>query len=189
MRRITCSRPCHRAQHGIALVLGMIMLVLLTLLALSAFNASNVNLRIAGNMQARQETLTAAQTAIEAVLSTPAFIDTTTPPADATVTLNRASYTVNFTPAPACRSVVDIPSEDLVPTNPDDFVCIPSGALPGSSSGIFPAGGAPSAPSYCSNSRWAVIASVADAKTGANTTLEQGVGVRMSKAKALTACP
>lgn len=176
-------------QRGISLVLGLIMLILMTLLAVSAFQASNVNLRLAGNMQVRQETLAAAQTAIEQVLSSPAFVDPTTPPAAATVPLNGASYTVNFTPAPTCKSIVDIPSEDLVPTNPDDFVCIPSAALPGSGSGIFLAGGPPTAPSYCSNTRWAVTANVADASSGANTTLEQGVAIRISKAKALTGCP
>jgi PilX N-terminal len=180
--------PGRRGQRGISMVVGLIMLILLTLLAISAFQASNVNLRIAGNMQVRQETLAAAQTATEAVLSTPAFTDLATPPAAAVVNLNGASYTVNFTPAPACNSIVDIPSEDLVPTNPDDFVCIPSGALPGASSGIF-VPGAVSAPSYCSNTRWALVADVADANTGAQTTLEQGVAVRMSKAKALTSCP
>lgn len=182
-------RSCQRRQRGMSLVVGVIMLVLLTLLAISAFQASNVNLRIAGNMQVRQETLAAAQTAIENVLSSPAFIDPTTPPPAATVNLNGASFTVNFAPAPACKSIVDIPSEDLVPSNPDDFVCIPSSALPGSGSGIFLAGGPPTAPSYCSNTRWAVIANVADPNTGANATIEQGAAVRMSKAKALTACP
>ena len=152
MRRITTRATSRRGQRGISLVLGMIMLVLLTLLALSGFQASNVNLRIAGNMQVRQETLAAAQTAIEQVLSTPAFVDPATPPAAIAVALNGASYTVNFTPAPACKSVVDIPSEDLDPANPTDFVCIPSGALPGASSGIFTAGGPPTSPSYCSNS-------------------------------------
>jgi hypothetical protein len=34
-----------------------------------------------------------------------------------------------------------------------------------------------------------VVGNVADASSGANTTLEQGVAVRMSKAKALTGCP
>ena len=179
----------HRRQRGISLVLGLIMLILLTLLAISAFQATNVNLRIAGNMQVRQEALGAAQTGIEQVLSSTAFIDTTTPPAAIPVNQNGATYTVNFTPAPACKSVVDIPSEDLDPTNPDDFTCIPSSALPGPGSGIFLASGAPSPPSYCSNSRWSVVANVADANTGSNTTLEQGVAVRMSKAKALTNCP
>ena len=184
--RVTSTR---REQRGISLVLGLIMLILLTLLAISAFQATNVNLRVAGNMQVRQETLGAAQTGIETVLSSTAFIDTTTPPAAKSVALNGATYTVDFTPAPACKSVVDIPSEDLDPTNPDDFTCIPSSALPGPGSGIFLAGGPPTAPSYCSNSRWLVTAHVADANTGSDTTLEQGVAVRMSKAKALTNCP
>jgi len=190
MRPNMASYPSSpRAQRGIALALGMIMLVLLTLLALSAFQASSVNLRIAGNMQVRQEILTAAQTAIEQVLSSPAFVDTSTPVASANVSLNNATYTVDFTPAPTCKSIVDIPSEDLVPANPDDFVCIPSGALAGGSSGVFMPSGPPTPPSYCSNTRWALTANVADARTGAKTTLEQGVGVRVSKAKAMTACP
>lgn len=186
MRRSPSSR---NSQRGIALVLGMIMLILMTLLAISAFQASNVNLRIAGNMQVRQETLTAAQTAIETVLSSPSFVDTSAPVGPTNVDLNGATYTVEFTPAPTCKSIVDIPSEDLVPANPDDFVCIPSGALAGGSSGVFMPSGPPTPPSYCSNTRWALTANVADARTGAKTTLEQGVGVRVSKAKAMTACP
>ena len=189
MKRSVRCRSTRSDQCGISLVLGLIMLILLTLLAISAFQATNINLRIAGNMQVRQETLGAAQTGIEQVLSSPAFVDPTTPPAPKTVSLNGASYTVDFTPAPACKSVVDIPSEDLVPTNPDDFVCIPSAALPGSGSGIFLASGVPAPPSYCSNTRWAVIAVVADANTGSNSSLDQGVGVRISKANALNACP
>ena len=189
MRRIKFRTTSRRGQRGISLVLGLIMLVLLTLLALSGFQASNVNLRIAGNMQVRQEAQTAAQTAIETVLSSPSFVDTSVPVPSATVSLNGASYTVDFTPAPSCKSIVDIPTEDLEPTNPDDFVCIPSGALPGASSGIFLGSGPPGPPSYCSNTRWAVVANVADPNTSAKMTLEQGVGVRVSKAKALTNCP
>ena len=189
MKRNLRVMASQRGQRGISLVLGLIMLILITLLAISAFQATNVNLRIAGNMQVRQETLDAAQTGIEQVLSTPAFVDPTTPPAAISVALNGASYTVDFTPAPACKSVVDIPSEDLDPTNPDDFVCIPSAALPGPGSGVFLASGAPAPPSYCSNTRWAVTAHVADANTGSDTTLEQGAAVRISKGKALTACP
>jgi hypothetical protein len=186
---MTSSAASRHGQRGISLLLGMIMLVLLTLLALSAFQASNVNLRIAGNMQVRQEIQSAAQTAIENVLSSPSFVDTSIPVPPATVALNGASYTVDFTPAPSCTGVVDIPTEDLDPANPADFVCIPSGALPGSGSGIFVGGGPPSPPSYCSNTRWAVIANVADANTGAKSTFEQGAGVRVSKATALTNCP
>ena len=85
MRRITTRVTSRRGQRGISLVLGMIMLVLLTLLALSAFQASNVNLRIAGNMQVRQEILSATQTAIENVLSTPTFVDPSIPVPSRTV--------------------------------------------------------------------------------------------------------
>jgi hypothetical protein len=189
MRANRNRRPARHTQHGISMVLGLIILILMTLLAISAFQASNVNLRIAGNMQVRQETLDAAQTAIEQVLSSPAFVDTTAPLAAYAVALNGATYTVNFAPAPTCSSVVDIPSENLDPTVPDDFVCIPSGALPSSSSGIFLASGPPTAPSYCSNTRWALTADVADPNSGAHTTLEQGVAVRISKAAAQTSCP
>lgn len=174
-------------QQGLSLLFGLIMLVLLTLFGISAFNASNVNLRVIGNMQIRQETLAAAQTAIEQVISTPTFVKT--PPAAVTVPLNGASYDVAFTPAPSCISVVDIPSEDLDPTNPNDLKCIPSGVI--RESGIFVSGGAPLPPSYCSNTRWNVTAKVQDPNTSnsADTTLEQGIAVRVSKAKALTYCP
>jgi len=171
------------------MVLALIMLILLTLLAISAFQASNVNLRIAGNMQTRQETLGAAQTAVEQVLSSPTFIDTSTPVTAKSVELNGVTYTVNFTPAPTCTSVVDIPSEDLDPAVADDFVCIPSAALPGSGSGIFLASGPPTGPSYCSATRWPLIADVVDPNSAAHTTLEQGVAVRMAKAAAQTSCP
>lgn len=186
MRWKGASSSCRHKQRGLSLLVGLIMLVLLTLFAISAFNASNVNLRIIGNMQARQETLAAAQTAIEQVISTPTFIKTA--PAPVTVTLNGASYDVAFTPAPACVSVVDIPSEDLNPANPNDLKCIPSGVI--RESGIF-VSGAPLPPSYCSNTRWLVRARVQDPNTSnsADTTLDQGVAVRVSKAKALTYCP
>jgi Tfp pilus assembly protein PilX len=185
-----CRRASNFAkkQRGVSLFVGLIMLILLTLLGISAFQSSNTNLKIVGNMQVRQETLAAAQTATEQVLSDPAFINPATPPAAKTVTLNNASYTVNFTPPPSCISIVDIPSEDLDPTKADDLKCIPSSAI--QQSGILITG-APLPPSYCSNTRWKVTANTTDPNGGSGsvTTLEQGVAVRVSKAKALTNCP
>ena len=173
-----------RRQRGISLLIGLVMLVLLTLLGISAFNASNISLRILGNTQVRQETLSAAQTATEQLVSSPDFIKAA--PAAAVVALNGASYTVNFTPAPACTSVIDIPSEDLNPALPDDLVCIPSGAL--QETGVFITG-VPLPPSYCSNTRWNITADVADANTSAKTTVVQGIAVRVAKGNALTYCP
>jgi len=188
MARNAMSRPRRQSQRGTSLLVGMIMLVLLTLLALSAWQSSNGNLRVVGNMQVREETLAAAQTATEQAVSSPTFIKT--PPADVVVNLNGADYTVKFDPPPACVSVVDIPSEDLDPKNADDLKCIPSGVV--TESGVF-VSGIPLPPSYCSNTRWAVTAAVKDpslsAPAPAVTTLEQGVAVRVSKAKVLTYCP
>jgi len=180
-----------RSQRGTSLFVGLIMLILLTLLGISAFQSSNTNLKIVGNMQVRQETLAAAQTATEKVISDPAFVNPATPPAAATVVLNNATYTVDFTPAPSCVAVVDIPSEDLDPTNVDDKKCIPSGVT--RESGIYAGGATPLPPSYCSNTRWLVNAKVKDPNVATAapyvTQLEQGVAVRVSKAKALTYCP
>ncbi len=119
MARIAKPMAGRHAQSGLSLLVGLIMLVMMTLFAISAFNVSNINLRIAGNMQVRQEALAAAQTATEQVLNSPQFIQATPP--SATVNLNGASYTVDFTPAPACTGVVDIPSEDLDPDDPRRF--------------------------------------------------------------------
>src|SRR6266550_9612093 len=98
MRAKAMTTRFARKQRGTSLFVGLIMLILLTLLGISAFQSSNTNLKIVGNMQVRQETLAAAQTATEQVLSDKAFINPATPPAAATVALNNASYTVNFTP-------------------------------------------------------------------------------------------
>ena len=64
---MTMHKPIAR-QRGMAMVIGMIMLVLLTLLVVSAINSSSVNLRITGNMQAQDEARAMAQQAIERVL-------------------------------------------------------------------------------------------------------------------------
>jgi hypothetical protein len=184
------NRSFARRQRGTSMFVGLIMLILLTLLGISAYQSSNTNLKIVGNMQVRQEALAAAQTATEKVISDPAFINPATPPAAATVPMNNASYIVNFTPAPACISIVDIPSEDLDPSNADDLKCIPSGVT--KESGIY-ATGTPLPPSYCSNTRWLVNSTVQDPNAASAappvTNLEQGVAVRVSKAKALTYCP
>jgi Tfp pilus assembly protein PilX len=70
MTRNPMSEASKRDQRGISLVLGLIMLVLMTLLAMSAFQASNVNLRIAGH--GTPETLAAARP-LGHVLSSPAI--------------------------------------------------------------------------------------------------------------------
>ena len=64
------------SQHGAVLVVGLVMLTLMMLLAVSAFNASNVNLRIVTNTQARQEAIAAADQVIQQTISNNAFANT-----------------------------------------------------------------------------------------------------------------
>lgn len=58
-----------RGQAGATLVVSLIMLILITLLVVAGTQMAGINLRIAGNMQYRQEATQAAQVAIEDVLS------------------------------------------------------------------------------------------------------------------------
>ena len=55
-------------QRGATLVVALVFLVLMSLFAVQAFLSSSTELRIVGNMQARQEGIAAAQVAIEQAL-------------------------------------------------------------------------------------------------------------------------
>ncbi len=63
-----------RRQKGATLLIGLIMLVLLTLMATTTFRLGKSNLQIVGNMQFRNETVRAAEEAVEAAISTPASV-------------------------------------------------------------------------------------------------------------------
>lgn len=67
MRHLTSPQQ----QSGITLFVGMIMLVLITLMVTSAFMLSNTNLKVVGNMQAKEESIAAANQAIEQILTSP----------------------------------------------------------------------------------------------------------------------
>ena len=61
--------PCARSQSGIALVVGLIMLVLITIMLLAALNIGTASFRAVSNMQYREEAIAAANRAIEQVIS------------------------------------------------------------------------------------------------------------------------
>lgn len=66
------SRPApSHAQSGATLVVGLIMLVLITLMVTTAFTLSTTNLKSVGNMQFRNEAISAGNIAIERVLGSP----------------------------------------------------------------------------------------------------------------------
>lgn len=87
-----------KAQHGTALIVSLVMLVVMTLLAITSINMSTVNLRIVGNMQAQMEAEAAVQTAIEGVIGD---LNNFITPATAPVNVTVADYTVRLE-APLC---------------------------------------------------------------------------------------
>jgi hypothetical protein len=98
-RRLT--RP---GQHGAALIVGLIMLVLITLMLLTALNLGTTNFRSVSNMQFRNEAIAAANRAIDLVVSSP-FTDA---PAEETITVDidndgTDDYLVNIA-TPLCLS-------------------------------------------------------------------------------------
>lgn len=141
------ARPL--AQRGVTLVVGLIMLLILTLFAVSAIRLSSANLRTVGNMQARAEATSAAQTAIEQTMSE---IESFTAPAarnDLAIPVNGTDYIVD----------VDAP------------VCVLAEPVLGNSH--------ENSALALQDTYWDVTATATDERTGASVRIHQGVRVRL----------
>ncbi len=182
-----------RRQQGATLLVAMIMLVVLMLFVVSAMNTATTNLKVVGNMQAKNEALTAAQQAIETTLSQPQFITT---PANAlpvpcgaanTLCMNVSGnatpdYTTVLNPAPSCVTVKPIKNTELNLTNSEDLGCSAGQQQQ------FGVAGAVTGDSLCANTVWEITAQTTGANSGAAVTAVQGVGVRISGDDASTSC-
>lgn len=75
MRTLMITHNCHirGKQHGAALVVGLLLLLVLTLLAISGMNTASLELVMAGNTQYHQNAFQAAETGIERSLFGGAF--------------------------------------------------------------------------------------------------------------------
>ncbi len=159
--------PLHK-QHGSTLMVALVMLVLLTMMAISAMNATTSGIQVVGNAQLREEAVAAGQKAIESVLSNNAFL--TTAPATQTIDINGdgvADYSVAFTPAPSCVSMVaSQPTDANLPK-----VCFGSvGAV-------------------CYWAEWQVTAVVTDLHgSGATVTVNQGIKTITGINAAVSSC-
>jgi hypothetical protein len=163
------------AERGSTLVVSLILLVILTLLVVTNINMTSVNSKIAGNMQYKSEANSAAQIALEQVISS--NFTTNPQPLTVPVDINNdgvADYNVQV-PAPNCLSALPIKQNQLNPANPDDAGCLADGAV--QNAGIV---GALSGNSNCSNTQWDVQGNVLDVNgSGVNVTAHQGVTVRV----------
>lgn len=173
------STRLRRSQRGVTLIVALIMLVALAMLAVWAVNTSTTNTRIVGNTQARQESLSAAQTAIETTLSSTAFIKgkaAASLPVDVDGD-GAIDYTVNMTPKPSCYRVRILKVNELDPNSPADVSCL--GSSSATTAGIEVDGAAPpTGDSLCAVSDWNLRAEVTDARTNAKVAVNQGVSLR-----------
>jgi hypothetical protein len=182
-----------RGQHGATLIIALIMLVALAMLSAWAFNGSQMNMRVVGNSQARQESVTAAQAAVELTISTPVFSVDPVAVAASAIPIDvdgdgQPDYQVQLTPPPSCYRVRVLKVNELDPGNAGDRACLGSSASP--NPGIETAGAAPATgDSLCADSEWNIRAVVADPRTNANAAVNQGVAIRSLSTDTANACP
>jgi hypothetical protein len=168
------------SQRGMTLLVAMIILVMITLLAVSAFRVSNTNLKVVGSMQGRQEGVSAAQAVIEQVLSSIQF---TRAPAGVAaqhwgIDINGDStedFDVKLSPQPRCIRTAPVVLGGKIA--PADLPCVGSAVL-----------GKAHLSAYCSDTIWEITATTQDKLTAANTTVRQGVAVRVAVDDAASSC-
>jgi hypothetical protein len=166
-----------------SLLIALILLVAISFLSVSAFNAGTTNLRSVGNAEALLEATSAAQVAIDRTISSTLF--TTQPEAVAAAPIHvdidgdgTHDYQPTLRPAPACTRVAPIRMTELDPADAADLACM--GSSVSRTSGIDSEDAATEAgKSLCASSEWLIRAEAAQARTGVQVALIQGIGVRI----------
>ena len=167
-------------QSGAVLVVSLLLLVILTLLVIATMNFTNVQSRVASNLQMRSELKAVNQHAIEQVISS----NFTSSPLPTTLFFDvngdsKDDYKVTVTHT--CTSAVALPVDALNITLADDASCTMSAAV--QNSGV--ADLATVSASLCANSLWDVVATGTDAPsatllTAASVITHQGVAIRVA---------
>lgn len=182
-------------QHGMALVVALIMLALMTVMAIASFNVGKVSMEIIGNMQQRSEVIAAANSTIQEAISTKRLVET-----PSTVFLNPCGasntrcydtnadgtndVTVRLDPAPTCLLSQTIANSALNFTTVGDSKC----TLEDDPTKYGIEGGA-AGNSLCAQSLWQVTAVATDAVTSARVTVVEGVNVLVQFNQVATFCP
>ena len=186
------TRP--RAQRGMALVVGLILLALMTVMAITSFNIGRTSLDIVGNMQARQQAITAANDAIQEAISTIRLFQAPT-----AIFLNPCGsvantrcfdlngdgtddITVTLSPTPACIQAQTIPNAALDLADSSQTGCATGAAQ------TFGIEGTATGSSLCANSVWEITAVARDPITEAEVTVTSGAAVRVSTDDVGTTC-
>lgn len=172
--------------RGATLVVALIFLVLMSLFALSSFHSSGINMRVVGNTQARQESLSATQMAVEETISSSEFhtnpAGVAASPVQVDVDGNGVvDYSATLSPQPYCYRAVPTALPAAPKTGADRYrECRSSSPLnptfvddgsAGSVADVDPLG--------CADAEWNVRATVTDAATNTTVATSQGVAVTM----------
>jgi hypothetical protein len=163
-------------QRGVTLIVGLIMLILITLMVTTAFTLNTSNLKAVGNMQFRNESIAAANKAIEQAIGTDFPFGFLTVPAAQTFTYDinndgTTDYTISLA-SPACKEAVKLPL----------------GAVAGSCSGVR-GGAIAGCPKANWNSMWDMKAVVKDVVSGAEVAVNQGVRIEITDIQRTAVCP
>ncbi len=191
MRKRSPARARPR-ERGITLVVTLILLILMSMFAINAFNGSSGNMRVIGNMQARQESIAAAQQAIEQTISSTVFTSNPATVAATPVAVDidgdgQADYTARLTPQPRCYRAKPIKSSELNPALSADIACLRSGVV--QNSGLdSPDAASDAGNSLCANSEWNIRSEVIDARSSTRVAINQGVAVRVLETDAANSC-
>jgi Tfp pilus assembly protein PilX len=159
------SRSSRRGQQGATLVVALIMLTLITLLVLNAFTLSSSNLKAVGNMQSREESIAAANQAIELVVSS-SFTDAPVAQ-EVNVDINKdgtTDYTVSMA-VPKCIKAVEVPNPDKCQDDLKDLCAANTW-----------------------HTSWDLQATVGDPASGASVVVHQGTRVKLTSAQKLAVC-
>lgn len=165
MKARTLRPHGRRLQSGATLVVALIMLALITLLVVNAFTLSSSNMKAVGNMQMRDESIAAANQAIELVVSS-AFTDAPVAQ-EVNVDINKdgnTDYTVAVS-LPKCVRATEVPNPDKCDEEH---------------------------PELCAandwHTDWDLEAKVADGASGAAATIHQGVRVKLTSSQKASVC-
>jgi hypothetical protein len=149
----------HPQRGVVTIFISMVMLILITIMVLAAYSLSTTNLRVVGNMQAREEAAAAANFIIERVLQNP-FYEDPQPELDQRVDINGDPVTFYR---------VDLVTPTCVRATKAGIATSSSVTLPGMTTlGAY-------------NTIWELDATATESVTGAKVRVIQAVRVLMSE--------
>lgn len=182
-------------QSGATLLVAMIMLILITLVVINTVNLGTSSIQTVSNMQHRNQATSAAEEALQEVISNKRFFESPTTvfttPCNGSYNAkcvdtngdNVADVTVTLTPNPTCVQAKVLTNAELQMSDPEEAGC----ATPPAQEAFGMA--APTNNSECARSIWEIRAEARDAVTETAVVVTQGISVSVQKNAIDTSCP